>query len=168
MWSVLVCRLGLACVVCIGVLSVDQTSRPCVHTAASPCAWHPKPPRLGPSTPPGKLPNHIILPSCRAPSCRHVPPVATFQPRVAYSDLVHMPAREYRQRALAEMAQVHAAARCRLRLRLCCCALHAGCCAASCWMMAPCCCWLPGLLCWALTCCASKAGSSAGRLPAVL
>lgn len=36
---------------------------------------------------------------------RHAPPVATFQPRMAYSDLVHMPAREYRQRALAEMAQ---------------------------------------------------------------
>ncbi|KAI7838328.1 hypothetical protein COHA_007897 [Chlorella ohadii] len=36
---------------------------------------------------------------------RHVPPVATFQPRMAYNDIVHMPAREYRQRALAEMAQ---------------------------------------------------------------
>jgi sodium/potassium/calcium exchanger 6 len=36
---------------------------------------------------------------------RHTPPVAAFQPRLPYTDLVHMPAREYRQRALAEMAQ---------------------------------------------------------------
>lgn len=32
--------------------------------------------------------------------------MAQFQPRMTYSDLVQMPAREYRQHALAEMAQV--------------------------------------------------------------
>ena len=36
---------------------------------------------------------------------RRGPTVAAFQPRVPYEDLVRMPAREYRQRALAEMAQ---------------------------------------------------------------
>lgn len=44
--------------------------------------------------------------SCRSTACRHAPPVAHFQPHVAYSDLVNMSAKEYRQRALAEMAQV--------------------------------------------------------------
>lgn len=45
----------------------------------------------------------VALPACPCP--RRVPPVAAFQPRVPYSDLVRMPAAEYRRRALAEMAQ---------------------------------------------------------------
>ncbi|PSC70482.1 sodium calcium exchanger [Micractinium conductrix] len=36
---------------------------------------------------------------------RHAPPLAHFQPHISYGDLVHMSAKEYRQRALAEMAQ---------------------------------------------------------------
>ena len=41
---------------------------------------------------------------CSVPR-RRVPPVAAFQPRMPYSELVRMPAAEYRRRALAEMAQ---------------------------------------------------------------
>jgi hypothetical protein len=77
---------------CVHKLLLESTclpARPPSYGFALPCWARP------PACPPAPL-----------PVCRLVPPVATFQPHVAYGDLVQMSAQEYRQRALADMAQV--------------------------------------------------------------